>query len=222
VSFDLRQGDVVGMTGLAGMGHEDVPYLLVGARRRSSGRILINGIPLGPTLKEALRSHMALVPGDRWRDGIWLAGTATENLTLPVLGTMGSRFRISHKADRRRASMLMSQFDVRPRNPSLQISAFSGGNQQKLLMAKWLQTKPQVIILHAPTQGVDAGGRHEILSIVREAAHAGAGVVICSNDAEELVEVCDRIIIMKDGTCTRTLQQPDLSEATVLEACQAA
>jgi ribose transport system ATP-binding protein len=224
LTFDAYPGEVVGITGLAGMGQDEIPYLLAGVYARRQGQVMVSGQPLGLGLATALRAGMVLVPGDRSRDGVWLMGTAMENLTLPVIGDMKKRkgFGLSRAVEQGRAGLLMSRFGINPKISALRLSAFSGGNQQKLLMAKWLQLDPRVLVLHGPTQGVDAAGRHEVLRMIKDAADSGAVAIIASDDAEELAEVCTSVLVLRHGVHVRTLVRPTISQERILEACQVA
>jgi ribose transport system ATP-binding protein len=222
ITFDACPGEVVGVTGLAGMGQDELPYLLAGVLPRRHGQVMVDGHQLPEGLGHALQAGMVLVPGDRGRDGVWMMGTATENLTLPVLGDMKRGFGLSRNAERKRAETLMGRFGVNPKMPALRLSAFSGGNQQKLLMAKWLQRDPAIVVLHGPTQGVDAAGRYEVLTMVRNAANRGGIAIIASDDAEELAEVCTRVLVIRHGVVVQTLIRPSISEDRILEACQVA
>lgn len=214
LSFSAGLGEVVGVTGLAGMGQEEIPYLLAGATKRASGEVMVEGKAVGPSLRDALRNKMVLVPNRA--EGIWLEATATENVTLPVLNEVGSALRMVRSRQEGRTAALLEEFDVTPRDPTLPMSAFSGGNQQKVLLAKWLQTKPRVLLLDSPTRGVDAGGRIAVLQLIRNSASAGCAVVIASEDAEELTEVCDQILVLRDGELIATLREAELSVPNIL------
>jgi ribose transport system ATP-binding protein len=222
-SLSVRSGEVVGVTGLAGMGHDELPYLISGALRRRSGSVTVGGQVLGRGFADALAAGLAFIPGDRSREGLWNGGSALENLSLPVLGSFGNRVRIDKRAERRTMQELMVEFGVHPPDALLPLHSFSGGNQQKILLAKWFQQDPRVVILQSPTQGVDAAGRRDVLALVRDRAAGGAAVLVCSSDAEELIEVCDRILIMRHGMVAGELQGgPQLSEGSITHACQAA
>jgi ribose transport system ATP-binding protein len=205
------------------MGHDELPYLISGVLRRQSGTVTLGGKVLGRGYADALAAGLAFVPGDRSREGLWNGGSALENLSLPVLGNFGNRFRIDKRAERRMMQELMVEFGVHPPDARLPLDSFSGGNQQKILLAKWFQQNPRVVILQSPTQGVDAAGRRDVLALVRDRAASGAAVLVCSSDAEELIEVCDRILIMRNGMVAGELPGgPQLSEGSITHACQAA
>jgi ribose transport system ATP-binding protein len=217
--FDLElfAGEVVGVTGLVGSGFEDVPYLLTGAIHATSGSALMEGreaLGLGPA--QLLERHIAVVPGNRQRDGIWLEGTAQENVTLLRLKSFFRWPSLRLREEAEDALGLMKAYDVRPPDPRLPLAAFSGGNQQKIVMAKWLSTDPKVMLLDEPTQGVDAGARRDILDTVAATAEAGSAVAIFSSDIEQLSEMCDRVVVMADGRVSSILSADEASQTRIM------
>jgi ribose transport system ATP-binding protein len=220
ISFTVHEGEILGITGLTGMGQEELPYLLTGAvSRRSGDVVLADGTPASTHPRALLKQGVILVPGNRQRDGVWLDVSATENISLPVLGRYFNRARISAKDERRDAQALMERFKVRPPLPELSAASFSGGNQQKIVLAKWLRNDPRILLLDEPTQGVDAGARHDILEIVVEMAAAGAAVVIFSSDYEQLANMCHRVLVCQYGAISAELDG-DISEHRINVACQ--
>ncbi|UFS57965.1 sugar ABC transporter ATP-binding protein [Subtercola endophyticus] len=223
VSFEARGGEVLGITGLAGMGQEELPFLLCGEERSRGGNVSVDGVPANfssPTA--AIQAGVALVPGNRLRDGIWIAGTAEENVTLPVIGTFSRFFNISTSDVRRRAGELMQRVDVQPNRPDYVLASFSGGNQQKIVFAKWLQLHPGVLLLDEPTQGVDPGAAKALLGDAMAAAAEGSAVVVFSGDHEQLAAICHRVIVLHHGQVIAELERgPALTEHALLEACEA-
>lgn len=219
VSFEVRVGEILGFTGLAGMGQEELPYLLAGGRPTSVGTVeILTGGEDDEPGESFPRAGVALVPGNRQRDGLWLEASAYENLSLPVLKSHVQAGRLRSRAELGRAEELMHEFGVRPVAPAMSTAFFSGGNQQKMLLAKWFQIRPAVLVLEDPTQGVDVGAREDILHLVREAAADGAGVVVCSSDVDELVEVCDRVICLRYGRVEAELAGDQLTAQLLFEA----
>jgi len=222
VSFSAKVGEIVGITGLAGMGQDDLPYLIAGGRTRLNGEVRVDGRSVDGSARSARRAGIELVPGNRQRDALWLGGTAMENLTLPHLAKLWRGLRISAKRERELAESEMRQYAVRPMSPSLEITKFSGGNQQKIVLARVLRQKPRVLLLHEPTQGVDAGAKKEILNVVRAAADEGAAVVVFSSDSEEVAQLCHRVLIMRYGTVSAALAPGEVSEERILSLSQRA
>jgi ribose transport system ATP-binding protein len=218
VSLSLAAGSVVGLTGLAGSGYRDVGYLLFGARRAAAGRLRLGGASLDLavlTPPRALADGIVLVPADRLRHGCVASLPVADNLALPVLGRLRGRIGLSPRRLARHARPLLERFGVTPAEPGLSYGALSGGNQQKALLAKWLQAAPRLLLLDSPTQGVDVGARRQILALVREAAAGGASVLYASDDHAELAAVCDRVLVLAGGRIAHEVAGAALSEETL-------
>ena len=223
LSFEVAKGEFLGVTGLAGMGQEELPYLLAGVTKARAGSVTLGaGEPLGESPGSARRAGVALVPANRQRDGLWLEATASENLSLPVLGRYFSRGWLDRRGEARRSQELMQTFGVVPTDDKMVVKSFSGGNQQKLVLAKWLQDPPDVVLLDEPTQGVDAGARRQILTMLRDVAAHGAAVVLFSSDLEQVAEMCTRVLVLARGRVSATVAGADVSEEGLLSLCQGA
>jgi ribose transport system ATP-binding protein len=220
VSFSVRAGEVVGVTGLTGMGHDELPYLVAGFAQRRSGAVAVDGHPVGHGAGAALRAGVSLVPANRQRDALWMQGTAEENLTIPFLKRFTTPLGLRPGPQRRFATEQMDTFDVRPRRRRLPVQNFSGGNQQKIVLSRSLASNPRVLVLHEPTQGVDVGAKKELHHFIRNAADNGAGVLMCSSDAEEIAEACDRVLILRFGEIASVLERPALTRDLLAQAVQ--
>jgi len=223
VSFDVHAGEILGITGLLGMGQDEMPYVVAGARPRQRGAVEVEGreIP-GDRFTGAVDAGVALVPAERRRDGLWMAATASENMGIVSAQRFWRGARYRRGRERAVARELAARFDLLPRDPESLASAFSGGNQQKVLLAKWLQLEPRVVLLHEPTQGVDAGAKLEIHRLVREfATRRGAAVVVFSSDQVEVAELSDRALVMSHGRVAGELRPPELSTHRILELANA-
>lgn len=222
VSFEARAGEILGLTGLAGMGQDELPYLLIGTEPSASGRVRVDGKEIARPQPRNMAAHGAvLVPADRLRYGVWTGATATENTTLPMLSLFFRRLRLDRGGEISQVSGLMRRLAVRPPEVSRQMWKFSGGNQQKLVLGRALMMKPKLLLLHEPTMGVDAGARKEILRMVEDAAGTGCGVIIFSREYEELAAMCDRILVMDSGRIASELPG-GATEEEILKACHAA
>ena len=168
VGLQVRAGEIVGVTGLVGMGQDELPYLLAGVQPAAAGSVTLGSVAGDGGAPRPAR--LALVPGNRHRDGLWLRATAAENFTLPRLRSYFSRGTLRRRAEESSALAGMQQIGVRPPLPALPAAAFSGGNQQKVVLAKWLATHPDLLLLHEPTQGVDAGAKKDILQTISDSA----------------------------------------------------
>jgi ribose transport system ATP-binding protein len=221
VSFDLHAGEVFGLTGLVGSGYEDVVYALFGAIPTESGRLRINGRDLeisSITPRIAMQEHIALVPGDRQRTGSIPTLTAAENMNLLVLERFFDKGLLRQRELDRNVRTAMTAYDVRPLRPDLEYGSFSGGNQQKAMMAKWQQVDPQVLLLHEPTQGVDIGARQQIWTMIREST-MNSTTVCASSDYEQLAAICDRVGVIARGRLVGFLRGEDVTKERIADFC---
>ena len=222
LSLSVRAGEIVGVTGLLGMGHEALPALLTGDVRPDSGRISIDGDPVDlrhPA--DAIAAGVSRITADRLREGCWVEGSARENLTLPVLPRFFRRGWLRRGAEAKYAAAVLESVRLHPAEPEQAIASFSGGNQQKVMFAKWDQLEPRVFVLHEPTQGVDPSAGRELMDRIVARAAAGAAVILVSGDHEQLVELCHRVIVMIDGSFSEEIPRESLSEEALLLACSA-
>lgn len=198
-SLSLRSGEIVGVAGLAGSGRSELARLLFGAQATSSGSREVNGRALrGGSISRAMAAGVALVPEDRRRDGCVLDMSITENVTLAKLDT--NRLGLLDPAKEKRVVRgTIGSFDIRPADPDRALSTLSGGNQQKVVLAKWLARKPRVLILDEPVQGVDVGAKEDIFTMLRVAAAEGVGVLVIDSDFDNLAQLCDRVLVMRGG-----------------------
>lgn len=222
LSFDIGRGEIVGITGLLGSGYEQVPYLLYGATRAISGQLEIEERVydlrrLNPD--RSMTNGIVLIPGDRATAGVIGVLPAVDNVTMPVLGTAFRPLALARRRMVELAADLGRRFDVTPNRPLLNVSALSGGNAQKVVLAKWLQGRPRLILLDEPTQGVDVGARFKVFEAIRNAAAEGAGVLCASSDYEQLAELCDRVLILARGRIVATLARAQLSKDSIAEQC---
>jgi ribose transport system ATP-binding protein len=201
VSFEARRGEILGLAGLAGSGREELVDALAGLRRVRHGSLEVSG--RRATFRspaDALRHGLALVPRDRRRDGLVLDMTAAENGSLATLDRVASHGLVRRGLMQRRAAEMAKRLDVRPPEPGRFARLFSGGNQQKLVLARWLAADARVLVFDEPTLGVDIGAKAEIYRLMGELADRGTAVVVSSNDMEELCGMCDRILVLLRGS----------------------
>lgn len=220
VSLSIPPGEIVGVTGLLGSGFEELPYLLAGAVYNASGTITIG--EKSHALEKfqpftAVEAGIALVPADRARDGSVLSLPVLDNISVQSLRRYRGRFGLDWKKIATVAQDLVIQHDVRPPRIDATYSTLSGGNQQKVMLAKWLHTSPKVLVLHEPTQGVDIGAREQIFTIVRQGANDGAAVLCASADQEQLAILCDRVLIMHDGRIVSELVGEQITKSAIAQ-----
>jgi ribose transport system ATP-binding protein len=224
VSLALGTGEIVGLTGLAGEGFARVPYIIYGAEAGAAGTIELEGRThaireLRPS--RALDAGIVLVPGDRQRQSAVGSLSVGENVALPLLDKhyIAGRLRTGQLQGAVRTQL--SHYQVRPAAPGLQMAALSGGNQQKAIIAKWLQLEPRLLLLDEPTVGVDVGSRAQIFRQIRQLASDGTAVLCASSDYSQLAELCDRVLIFSGGRLQGELSAQSLTKETILSKCLA-
>jgi ribose transport system ATP-binding protein len=208
VQFGLAAGEILGITGLPGNGYEEIPYLLTGARKAVSGSVQTSAAARTIDLRRAgvagcLRAGVVLVPERRERDGLAFELSMRDNMSLPGLRERGRPWFVSRSWLVSETESAIDTLDIKPRTPLTLIKQLSGGNQQKVLLAKWLTMGPKLLVLHEPTQAVDVGARRDILHALRRAADSGVAVLLVSSEAEDLAAACDRVLIYTAGTGLR-------------------
>lgn len=223
-SLALRKGEIVGLTGLIGSGYERVPYLIFGASVATSGTLTLDGVEhdlTRMTPQSAMRHGIALLPADRQRASGVGGLSIGENLMVLALDRFVRWLALDRTALGRRTRELCAEFEVRPNDPRLPLSALSGGNAQKVLIAKWLSERPRLLMLDEPTQGVDVGTRQQLFRAIRTAAQDGATVLCASTDFEQLADICDRVVIFARGGVHGELVGADISKDSIAEQCYA-
>jgi ABC-type sugar transport system ATPase subunit len=218
IDLTLHAGEVVGVAGVLGSGREALPAILYGEIPSTDGEVVLSGQPYPKRRpRESIRRGMAFVPGDRARFGSVRPLTARENVTLPELKSLTSRSgSVDRGRERELVGGLIASYDVRPPRPEQVFAQFSGGNQQKLVFAKWLRNRPAVLLLEEPTQGVDIGAKGALYDAVETAAGAGTAVLVCSSEAKELVRLCDRVLVLRNGRVAAELQGERLTETRLV------
>jgi ABC-type sugar transport system ATPase subunit len=218
ITFDLQRGEILGMAGLIGAGRTDVARAIFGVDPRDRGRILLEGQEL--TIRrpqDAIEHGIAYLTEDRKSQGLFLEMSLRENLVAPSLRQFTDRlgFLVRSKISAN-AVRSVRAFDIATPSISQKILNLSGGNQQKSMIAMWTGIQPQVILFDEPTRGVDVGARSDIYHKLREFAHAGTGIVMISSDLPELIGMCDRILVMHQGTISGQVERSHFSEELIL------
>ncbi len=216
ISFQIAEGEIVGVAGIVGAGRSELARAVFGIDRRLGGEVLVGGrqVPANSP-RAAVRAGLALAPDDRRALGLFTEMSVVENIGMVVRASQGRR-----RYDRRGEALLAAwyQRNLNIRTPSLAqcASRLSGGNQQKIVLAKWLATNPRVLILDEPTRGVDLGARQEIYRLIREVAAAGRAVMMISNELEEIIELAHRVIVMRGGEIVGELPSSAVTEAAIM------
>jgi rhamnose transport system ATP-binding protein len=217
ISFQVRAGEIVGMAGLVGAGRSEVARCIFGADHADSGQVLVSGSPLrGNSVREAMDRGIAMVPEDRQHLGLVLQLPVGTNLSLAVLRTLTTGGLTSSKRERDLVEQLIHDLGVKAASPAVPAQTLSGGNQQKLVIGKWLATKPRVLILDEPTRGVDVGAKAEVHKLIRKLADQGMATLLISSDLPEVLAMSDRILVMRGGTIAGELSRAEATQEKVL------
>src|SRR3954447_1685318 len=218
ISFSVARGEIVGLAGLMGSGRTELARVLFGIDPVRSGAIRVRGDAVtlrGP--QDAIDAGIALIPEDRRAQGLVLEHSVRENLTLPLLGRMGRGPLLSDRKGRSLARGLIERFSIKVANADRPVRLLSGGNQQKVVIAKWLGTDPQILVMDEPTAGVDIGTKNEILATIRSLADQGMAVLVISSEYPELLAVSDRVVVLRQGTVHRVLDRAEIPDENRLQ-----
>jgi ribose transport system ATP-binding protein len=221
VSLTLRRGEVLGVGGLAGHGHRELFFQLFGAERIASGSVAVDGRPVRlRSPRDAVRRGvaLALVPEDRKGEGLLLAVSVRNNLSLSILGRVSRAGVLRFGYERRLTQDIVARLKVRTPSLGHPVSALSGGNQQKVLIGRWLLAQPRILLLYDVTRGVDVATKHELYELIVQLAAQGHSILFYSSDAEELARLSHRVLVMREGRVAAELEQPDVTAESIVAA----
>jgi monosaccharide-transporting ATPase len=219
VSLDVRRGEILGMAGLLGSGRTDVARAIFGADRTETGRVVLDGKEINARKpNDAIRAGIAFLSEDRKAEGIIPDLSVRENLTLAALPALTSAGVVSRKKQNEIVERFMRRLGIKAASAEQKIRELSGGNQQKVLLARWLCCNPKFLLLDEPTRGIDIGAKGEIQALVNELAKGGLGVLMISSELEELVEGSDRVVVMRDGKLSAELRGDQISQDSIINA----
>jgi ribose transport system ATP-binding protein len=217
VSFDVRRGEIFGLAGLVGAGRSELAITIFGIARPLGGEVVIDGQPIKVhSPRDAINHGIYLVPEDRRKTGLITSMAVRENVTLPALSKYSSLGLISFRRETETAEAQRTKLSIKTASCETLAKNLSGGNQQKVVLGKWLSLNPKLIIFDEPTRGVDVGSKAEIYRLMRELADHGVFIVMISSDMEEVLGVSDRIAVMREGALTGVLEAKDFSEEAVM------
>ena len=217
VSLEVRSGEVVGLAGLLGSGRTETAKAIFGAHALESGTVEVDGKEVNPgSPSEAIRNGLAFLPEDRKAEGIIPGLSVKENIVAAALPRLSRGGLVSKKDQDEIVERFMRRLDIKASGPHQPVGELSGGNQQKVMLARWLCMDPRVLILDEPTQGIDVGAKAEVQKLVAELAEGGLGVVFISSEPEEVVEGSDRVVVLRDGTVAGTLSGGELTEENLV------
>ena len=217
VSFDLRAGEILGIAGLVGAGRTEMVQALFGIEPKLSGTVSIRGKEVEiHTPADAIKVGMGLVPEDRKALGVILEMPVVENISLSSIGRYRPPF-MDRGREAQVATELAEKLDIKTPSLAQLVQFLSGGNQQKVALAKWLATNPRILILDEPTRGIDVGSKSEIYKLIRGLADDGMGVIMVSSEMEEIIGLADRVLVMHEGRCTGILDRDEIGEESIMQ-----
>jgi ABC-type sugar transport system ATPase subunit len=215
VSLEVRPGEIVGLAGLVGSGRTEVARVVYGAEHLDAGEILLGGRSYDdPAPRRSTRMRILMIPEDRRKQGLILTQQVSENISLPHLRKLSWGGLVARRREQTLARAMIDRLDINPRRPNHPVAMLSGGNQQKVLFAKWMVDQPRVILLDEPTRGVDVGAKQHIYQIIVELAAAGAAILLISSELEEVMGLSHRVYLIREG---RIIREVSPSLATVDE-----
>jgi ribose transport system ATP-binding protein len=217
VDLSLRPGEILGLAGLVGSGRTSLARAMFGIDPIVGGEIRLDGVKVTvASPRAAIRQGIYLVPEDRKRAGLIVDMPVVENITLASLGAYVRGLLVDRRAERAVSAAQRARLSIRTPGDQTQVVTLSGGNQQKVVLAKWLSMQPRVVIFDEPTRGIDVGAKNEIYMLMRELADRGVCILMISSDMEEVIGVSDRLAVMHEGGISGVLERPQFSEYNVL------
>ena len=218
VNFSVRAGEIVGLAGLVGSGRTEILETVYGAIKPTSGSVFLNNVRLKPgSVRDAVTHGMGLSPEERKSQGLLLDEPIFKNITLSSFARFARFSFLNERAEGAAAREQIEALELRPADPDRAAGTLSGGNQQKILLARWLVHGTKVLLLDEPTRGVDVGARAEIYSLIRRLSEAGTAIVIVSSEIEEVLGLADRVLVIAEGKVLTTVKATDIDEHGVLD-----
>jgi ribose transport system ATP-binding protein len=218
VDLSVRAGEIVGLAGLVGAGRSEILETLYGARRPSAGTVRVNGRELRRgSVPAAVKAGVGLAPEERKSQGLLLDQAIYSNITVSTLSRFSRFGLLDSRAERKRSAEVAESLDVRPAGVDRLVRLLSGGNQQKVVLARWLLRGCRVLLLDEPTRGVDVGARAEIYALVRSLADSGVAVVVVSSEVEEVLGLSDRVLVVREGRVVHEGPAGEIDESRVLD-----
>jgi len=221
ISLQVRAGEVIGLGGLDGQGQRELLLALFGVLHGTTGDVRVDGRPVavaGPNAAKRKRIGMALIPEDRKTEGLMLPMSVRDNLSFAALDRLSRWGVIDTAAERRAVERIVRLLAIRTDGTDVPAGALSGGNQQKLVIGKWLMIEPRILLLNDPTRGIDVGTKQEMYQLLRELADKGAAILFYSTDYDELIGCCDRVLVMYDGAIGRELIGTEITERALVSS----
>lgn len=216
VNFTLHRGEVLGISGLVGAGRTELLRLIAGVDAPTSGQVFVKGKALKPNdPRRAINAGIGLVPEERKREGIVHARSVASNMALPSMKKFTELGILNHGHLHKEAEKVMGDLQLRPNNVRQPIGTFSGGNQQKAIIGRWLAASTEIFLFDEPTRGIDVGAKSEIYDLIERLAQEGKAIIVVSSEMPEIIRLSDRVLVMREGRAVTTLEQAEISEATI-------
>lgn len=218
ISFQVKKGEILGLGGLVGAGRTELAQILFGAAKKESGRILLHGkeVQISDSA-QAIEHGIALVPEDRKQQGLILKMSIEKNISLASLKRISKGLVIHNRTEKKIAGDYAKALKLKAASLEFEADTLSGGNQQKIVLAKWMATEPEIIILDEPTRGVDVGAKYEIYLLMHEMVRAGKTLIMISSEMEELINMSDRIVVLSEGRQTGELKKEEFDQEKILK-----
>jgi ribose transport system ATP-binding protein len=219
ISLSVKEGEILGLGGLDGQGQRELLLAMFGVLRSVDGSASVNGRPSrigSPARAKSTRNRMALIPEDRKTEGLMLKMSIADNLSLAALGKLSSGAFINKQRERDAVQAMVEKLRIKIGAAEDAVGTLSGGNQQKVVIGKWLMTEPKIILLNDPTRGIDVGTKQELYQLLRDLADTGAAIVFYSTDYDELIGCCDRVLILYGGKVVRELEGDAINETNIV------
>lgn len=217
VSIKLYQGEILGIAGLVGSGRTELARAILGLDKMTGGSIILNGKPIKPSMKSAIKGHIGYVPEDRKTEGLILNMDVSRNASISTVGSLFSKAGfISNRREARAAAETLDQLSVRPKDYAMMVKNLSGGNQQKVVLGKWLLADSRILIIDEPTRGIDVGAKEEIYDLMYTLKNKGYSILMISSELPEVIRVSDRVVVMAHGKVGGILSAEELSEELIM------
>jgi ribose transport system ATP-binding protein len=219
ISFQLKAGEILGVFGLMGAGQKEMAECIFGAAKKNTGMIKIRGKDVQiHSPKDAIKEGVAYLSDERKIDGLVLVQSVKENISIASIEKMSKYFKINKKLEVKKANEWKEKFDIKTPSISTAVESLSGGNQQKVILAKWLETNPQILILNEPTRGIDVGTKVEIYKLMEAFCEEGLGIIMISSELHEILQLSDRVIVLSEGRLTGEFGREELSQVKLIHS----
>jgi ABC-type sugar transport system ATPase subunit len=220
VSFNLHRGEILGLAGLVGAGRTELARTLFGADKSESGQILIDGEPVSiASPQDAIEHGLGLLPEDRKEQGLILGMAVSHNMSLVDLNEFTRFGFVQWRRETQTVMDFVNRFEIRTPDIDRKVVNLSGGNQQKVVISKWLMVKPKILIMDEPTRGIDVGAKSDIYDLMRQLSAEGISIIMISSEFPELLAMCDRIVCLTEGRVTAILRRDEASLETLMYYC---